>query len=372
MSDDTAVPDQEFRLAPEYQRAMHIAAWGLAACSWFGLIMVAWFDAVPLLSTRIILPLVFTLAAFVASWWVRHWRVRVDAVGIHTRRFIQWRAWSWEVFSSGTVVAGKVRGSFVFPDLPWRLRRLSLEYLESTDKDYLIELCAQVWEVPPPPELPQELHLQLGPIVTRYLRRRTFRANGYGLELDRGGRTKAYRWSDVQKLILFRTSHEHIGFTEMRIHLPDTVEVIVYDSQREMKLWAGPDPEVISAYLLQHIPSGKVVNCATSGPARSLNEVEVRTEYMNKALKKYRTTVRVIRIAATIALIAFFLFNRPQQASDTFSWIGAALIAAVGVGLFVVAVPTKVIFQEGLAELAQERERLSLVDESTATDTPTL
>jgi len=329
---DDIVAEQEFRAAPELRRAAYIFLWGIVFCVIVSVLVFSWIDGSSFSASLMIAPLLSILFAVFGSWWVNRYRIRVNGIGIHRRILFRWRTWPWASFASGTARAGSSYGSFVFPELRWRLRRLTFEFLDEPSRVQIMEKCLRHYVAPPPPETPDRIDIRIGALIPRYLRHRRIRADRLGLEMTRGQRTTLFRWCEVRQLVLFRKSHQHDDFLELVIYLPDRVESLKFNTEQGVRMWSGPKAPIVSSFFARHVPTERITYCAIEGPALSTAELDHRIARFDRMSKETRSVNFWARIIVAVSAAAYIALEWPIHLADDFD----RLILLFGGCLFLV------------------------------------
>lgn len=271
---------------------------------------IVWSEALTIIAGGAVL-------ASVVVFWSMRWWMRVDSTGISRRQMFRWRTWTWEKFASGTVRAGRYYGSFVFTRRKSLGRYLSLSYLDNEGQQYMLTLCERVW-VRPEVRAPEVLDIKPGAPIVRPFTRKRIRASNGGLEITTPQRTFAYRWTDVRRLVFFRRSHLHATFVNLELHLPHGVEKLRVEPQYDFKQWAGPAADVVARFFQNHVSADRIVNCALTGPANSLDEVEARLkrEVENWKYLPYWALTYVLYALGFIGYIAYQKFSGLRPNTD--------------------------------------------------------
>lgn len=356
----------EFKLAPELRRSACYLAVMLAAIPLLVL-------AVPRLMGfpeeappgRSVGTLLLLAVALLLCLWVHHWRLRVDHEGIHRRILFRWKSWPWSDFAEGRVLRERGSTTFTFLDSAIGKGGFTLGYLSQANAEHVRGLINRVWSPPPQPEGSSELRVG---VLRGFQSRRQVNLSSTGLETDWNGRMRAYRWEEVAGISLELEDHYQQGFDRLRISLPDTdVELrVIRQKGNRRPNWRGAEAREIVAFLMKHVPQEKFRVAALGGPAHSLADFDARSAWIEKALRRSRTSVAagmVILLGYGI-WIGYLVFPRFPKALDGLPLTGKILavmvflLAAVGfLAMLGVVFYVPRIWQKRLRELEAERER---------------
>lgn len=351
---------REFSLAPELRRASYIAIAGVSFCAVVvAAIGLAFKNENAARDALVILTVVFAVGAFL-FWWVRHFRYRIDERGLHRRLFFRWQTWTWDTFGTGNVRRGQRRWSFVFPDLPLHRRKLSFAVIGEENAEWVLAECLKHWASLPPPAVPDRIELVPGAPLAQLFTSRRIYADARGLVLTSRTSSRVYGWRDVKRCLIFRQSHEHDGFIELRLEFPDESIVLVVDPKNDIKQWKGPKSDIVSEFIKQHVAPDCIVNASIAGAALSLLEVDARIERVQRIIAEYKKLVRLVIIVLLPLFCLLIWYIRPKRFSDPYTlWgfiAGSALLTILvtlqygGTIYFV-----RKEFSESLADLHAQR-----------------
>lgn len=354
----------EFRLSTVYKRSLWMVAAAIAVIPVLVYGVDTWSDVDPIVPTDAFLLLIGgVVIAGVLVFWSLRWRMRVDSIGISRRQTFRWRTWTWCEFASGTVRAGRYYGSFVFTRRKGLGRYLSLTYLDNEAQQHILKLCEQVWHRPEV-QAPEVLDIKPGAPIVRPFTLKRIRASNGGLEIITPQRTFAYRWTDLQRLVFFRRSHSHVTFVDLELHLPHGVEKLRVEPQYDFKQWAGPAADVVAQFFQNRVSADRIVNCALTGPANSLDEVEARLKREAEKLKYfgYWAVTFVLCVLGFIGYIAYQWFSGLRPNTDPVMVRLHILFLAVAALLLLPLISVPFLVRRFLTKqsdyLLAERERL--------------
>jgi hypothetical protein len=223
------------------------------------------------------------LAMAVVSVAVSFWRLRLDGTGI-SRRWLFWRdIWPWKAFRLGRVVEVEdVPITFVLPEKPPWLRRLSIGFLDDEAGAVVLRTIRTVLPPQEVPDPPEELALRL-PLRQEMVVSRS------GLSFaDRHGSTR-YAWDEVRRLCIRRLTHDRPDFRELELALPDrTIRLTVgLQNGQASRPWSAPrgSPTPSSAQvagaLQRYMPRDRVQVTALEEPPRTIAEWQDRRSILD-------------------------------------------------------------------------------------------
>ena len=215
-------------------------------------------------------PFVFlAVVLYGVTFLVFHWRLRIDSLGIHRRRFILWDHWSWDDFENGRVEATSNRYEFLASSRSMLLRKLSFGYASVKDIEYLCACIKRHWKQPPAATANDELMIQLG---YRAFRGTRIRMSAAGIEITSRRCTRSYAWRDVGKAFAINHNRDYAGFDSLEITLGDRVlKFVVVDS---VPNWSGASPEEIVSILKKHLVLTQLHIVSLTGEFETLEELD--------------------------------------------------------------------------------------------------
>ena len=236
--------------------------------------------------------------AIAVIYW--RWRLRVDDTGIAFRRLWRWQFWPWDAFAGGEVSRGADNWTF-----RWGKQKLSFELFSEEDRQYLIDLCREVWVAPPRAEAPGELAVS----VTL---RCKLQLDQEGILVRAWGRRRHYRWAEVIQLRIVQPERGAERFIRLELRLPQrTIPFLTGKSHGlETTNWTGADALALRALLEAHVPSDRIRVINKEGPTESLDDLEGRIEELEQLSKVVMWQSRVLA-AMTVTMIATIAFSFP-------------------------------------------------------------
>ncbi len=351
---------KEYELGKELKRAFSIGIFGIAICIICVGALESWSDdnfAWGPFAIAVTLAITISLALI---WWARHYRVRIDELGIHRRILFAWHSWPWELFASGDANVGNYRSHFTFPNMPRMQRRLSLELLGAENCEEVLAHCLDHWSPPKQAEVPNRIEIVPGALAFRLFTSRRFFADAKGVTLITRATSKVYAWRDVQRCVFFRISHQHEEFLDLILEFSDQRFVLVVDRPNNVRLWRGPASDVLSLFLKQHVDSGRIVNAALAGPPLSVAEADFRIQRLKASLSKFRRFQYFLWIFCPVGVALTAWWYWPRNAVDLpihFLKIG---LTALLVGVFYILLPAFASRQlrDPIEDLHVQRNRL--------------
>ncbi len=296
--DNASLAAREFRLDPMYVRCGFYvtAAWILLG------FVVIWVNGVRLNPPpgSEYLPIVFwtTSAAGLLPW---HWRLRVDTSGIARRRFLRWDLWPWEDFAAERLKFGYGDRCFVDPARPFWRRKLSLETLTQADSDQVWKWISVVWQ-PAVTTVPEVLEVRVGNLL-----KRAVRYDHSGIELGRGTRLQRFEWNEVISLKVERLRHERTDFRQLTLELPN-IKLVFFRNQQngvEGRNWTGAEPDVITQYLLAHVPTDRQMTTASKDDPISQRELEVRLGRARDKVREFKRACLFCGAIVSTGMVGF-------------------------------------------------------------------
>jgi hypothetical protein len=224
------------------------------------------------------------------------WKVCVNEHGISRRLVIWWDEWTWDQFASGTI---DKQSGYAFRDStrPWWRRKLRLGFVDIHERAALIAQINRQYRLPPFPELPESITVKYG-----LWRSTTFDANG--IQHTIRSQPREYLWSDVHRVRITRLEPLRRDFEVLQVFLPDEelkLQIVQHQGGRS-PTWRGPEAEVITEFLRQHLPENRVdVDLVGERPTRR-EDVEA---LLADERKQSKQLYWCLRICAALLVPAF-------------------------------------------------------------------
>jgi hypothetical protein len=257
--------------------------------------------------------LIFILPAlFIAQYLLT--RVRVNEEGIHRRILWWWDLWPWEAFTDGQVSQGVYVHGYRHAGKPFWAQRLELSALEPEAAKEIDALIKRLWTPPTLPDCPETLVISIkGP------GRRTITLTQDGIMYSHRNENTSCRWADLPMVRFWRLEPDRTDFRRVIFRLADRdIQLRQFPNRgQESRTWLGPTAEVVSMFVLMH--AERVEDYALLGDARTLEELEAKSEFQSEGLKRTIVMKRCCwGIAAAIVGLPLL-----------FSWRQAAGMAAL-------------------------------------------
>ena len=275
------------RMAPDLRRCAWywLVGLGLVVCTMSS--VIAYLNAIlaepppgpfwPIYSALAIYPLLSLIPL--------RWALRVDERGMSRRRLFGWDLWSWDDIAAGRIQKGP---PFVLidPRRPWGRRKLSMQSMTPTDRNWISDRINTLYRLPAPPELPESVEVQTVPLAKK------MRLDADGLQMMHKRQWLRYTWSDVRRVRITRAEPLRRDYVRLLIVLPD----------REIHLARGVRPEVVSTFVERYAPADRIdVDIDGQRPARRCD--------VEKLLERHDKEVRELRIIFWVAALGGVAVN---------------------------------------------------------------
>ncbi|MCC6488273.1 MAG: hypothetical protein IT364_12310 [Candidatus Hydrogenedentes bacterium] len=294
---------------------------------------------------------VYVGTAIPTLFLVYHWRMRIDAVGVHRRRFLRWRTYRWDEFKQRGVAPAKDYSGFVFPNRRWGETKLSAATLSDEDGEYLLTRCFEAWEAPTQIEIPPVLEINdKGDSFPH----RLLHFDASGVTVRKRKRYTRFAWSEIAPIVFYRHRGQTVGFTMCEIPIPGGSARLSARTLKEQL--RGPDPQIIAAFLERHVPADRILYVHPGQP-ESVAEVEV---LIDRLQARYRDACRSrlpfigLSLGGSVALLLYSMWVCGQP----FDWmLHSGVIYLGGMGV-IVAFALPRLFRGQLEDLQRRREQL--------------
>ncbi len=231
-----------YRLDGQYRRS----CWLLVACSVVMFFVARWMDAINPAPNRpdgcwLILALAMLPGAILTC------RLRMNDQGLVQEFLCRETAWNWEDIASGRI---RKHGfwTLIDPARKWWGRRLRLEYLPDADGREVLAAINLVYQLPPPPETPDQLNLRVG-------FRKQVRLSSRGLEIHSAQQLRQVAWEQVDAVVFLRSDPVRRDFQRLIIGFrPDE---LVLRTHQNSPCWSGATAEQISVLVGRHVDESK-------------------------------------------------------------------------------------------------------------------
>lgn len=252
-------------LAPEYLRACALGAIGILVCGLTVMgvsVYTGYLDgqsgnvvnSMPVLLSPLGAVLLFALGYT--------WRVRVLPHGVEICSFFIQRTWRWEDFNQAEAGYHEI----YFPQHPLWKRRLRFVIAEPVAGEKIWTILQE--HVPPAEKWN-------GPVTVHAEPYSKISFLDEGIRIRYYFRRRFFSWDALSRAVLFRSAVTERGFKSIDLVFGKRrYHFVAIRKLREGKKWPA-DYDVVE-FLVDHLPGERLVFCAPSGPARSIEEYDER------------------------------------------------------------------------------------------------
>jgi|GEM_PF-3165223 len=255
----------EAGLAPEYRRACVLGAIGILVSGLTVMcvsIYTGYLDGRPDNVVSLVPVLLTPLGAVLLFALGYTWRIRILPHGVEIRSFFIRRTWRWEDFNKAEAAHHEI----FFPQYPLWKRCISCAIAEPVAREKIWTILLE--HVPPAEKW-------YGPV--------TFHAEPWSniSFLDEGIRIRYYfrrrffSWDELSRAVIFQSAATERGFKSIDLVFGKRrYHFVAIHRSRGGNKWPA-DYDVVE-FLVDHLPGERLVFCAPSGPARSIEEYDER------------------------------------------------------------------------------------------------
>jgi hypothetical protein len=280
----------------------------------------------------VMLGLLGGMSAFCAIYFALQ-ELQIDGEGIRRRQITGWELWSWEAFASGRIARGVSPYYYVDQSNPKTPRKLNLWSLDEKDQKLVHERIREVW-VHASLTLPRSISVQFWKIYKdKWLAE--FSEDGIFQERQSTHEYLCRQWSEVTRVRVVRTTHDHHDFCSLEIEFADGAPIRLTTSDGKPNLWTGPAPQTVLAYVEAHVNSERIAPRALRGPAQSVAEADYRIGVEERCAKFWKW-FGWLAVACMLGETA----NGIERTASRYGWnltdwdIGTWLVVVVGALLF--------------------------------------
>ncbi|HUW62274.1 MAG TPA: hypothetical protein VMZ06_14820 [Candidatus Bathyarchaeia archaeon] len=305
------------------------------------------------------------IAACFLLWWAYHWRIGIDAYGVHRRVLFVWQHWPWSLFEEGKARRGATYYSFKFIGEAPHRNTIDFGPADEQTARQALNMCYAHWVQPPRLLLPDKLMFNAGMkssrVWWRYARRRmsTISLSPQGLWINQKRGEPTHHWTDVKNVVLFRPSREHDKCTVISFDVGGWPFMLEF-SKTTGSGFFNPPSYLIAGYLETYVAPEEILVC-TEDPPASMAELEERLSFARGKIRE--KGIGGIVLTSFLALINLFTIGPDELGPMNV----LTLVAMFGSALQPILARMK--YRRQLKELLAQREQL-LVDERSATAAP--
>jgi len=257
----------------------------------------AWY---PFIALTLLIPLFWRLSLklesilFIVFWgvsgaglaYILSWRIRVDAEGVHRRRFFMWQSWPWEMLNRSERIPYGIR----FPDEPWYRRTFSYAYAEEETARLFLMRCT-------------EHRVEPAPIPVQHVKYRTgilgeVKLDAEGIHIRRICVTH-YAWQEIDKALIIR--RRHAGAAHLRLFAAGKR---IWPRGNGGKLDPGK-LEALANLVERHMPRERILACNWEAP-HTVVEAEECVSIADEARKEILVATGILS-PGFVGLFVYFL-----------------------------------------------------------------